>query len=332
MRGNLLRTIGCGLTMLLPVTSHAFEGAPVVGVEAGVAVPTSDFKRSADVGGAIGAFGGYRLSLFGDSFAVSLLGEPMYAAFPTAPCGGDDQRPCRNSEGDLTGIFSLTGGARFALVDRGVEVYFEAKGGYYNATSGAVSGDAGGFNIGGGVSYEFSPGTSLAAFARRDQMYLEAATDSMNDIEFLVFGLGLQHRFEPPPAVEAAPPPPPPTPAPVPVKQKIILRGVHFDFAKADIRADARPVLDEAIATLKENENIAIAINGHTDNIGSAAYNDKLSLRRAEAVFDYLKAGGIDPARGSVFGFGFSNPVASNATADGRAQNRRVELRIVSGD
>ncbi len=134
---------------------------------------------------------------------------------------------------------------------------------------------------------------------------------------------------------EAAPPPPPPpprvAPAPPPVKQKIVLRGVNFDFDKSTIRPDAMPVLDEAIRTLKEAGDVSVICQGYTDSIGSDQYNKALSLRRANAVRDYLVAGGIAPTRISVEGFGKSNPVASNDTADGRAQNRRVELRVTGG-
>jgi outer membrane protein OmpA-like peptidoglycan-associated protein len=132
----------------------------------------------------------------------------------------------------------------------------------------------------------------------------------------------------PPPA-----PPPPPTPMPQPLPppsaKRIILRGVHFDFNKSDIRPDSRPILNEAAEILKENPGVRISVEGHTDAIGSDAYNDKLSLRRAEAVFRYLVNQGIPPERMDVTGYGKRRPVASNDTDSGRAQNRRVELRVV---
>ena len=139
------------------------------------------------------------------------------------------------------------------------------------------------------------------------------------------YTLGLERAAPPPPppAVVQAPPPPPP------VKQKIVLRGVNFDFAKADIRADARPILDEAARLLKEDPSVRIAVEGYTDSIGSEAYNLQLSIRRAEAVRDYLVSQGIASDRMTDKGFGKADPVASNETADGRAQNRRVELRVL---
>jgi len=153
-------------------------------------------------------------------------------------------------------------------------------------------------------------------------------TSGLSALRYVSLSGGVKYSFAgppaPPPAVAQAPPPPP---AP-PTKKKIVLRGVHFDFDKATIRADARPVLDEAIATLKQEGGIAVIAEGHTDSVGSDAYNMKLSQRRAKAVRDYLVAAGISARRISAEGFGESQPVASNDTADGRAQNRRVELRV----
>jgi len=108
------------------------------------------------------------------------------------------------------------------------------------------------------------------------------------------------------------------------------LRGVHFDFDKSDIRTDSRPVLDEAAQTLLGYPNVRVSVEGHTDAIGSAAYNERLSVRRAEAVFRYLVNHGVSPDRMEVVGYGKSRPVADNETESGRAQNRRVELHVVN--
>ena len=116
------------------------------------------------------------------------------------------------------------------------------------------------------------------------------------------------------------------------MKRKIVLRGVNFDFDKSNIRSDARPVLDEAINVLKHEGGIAVIAEGHTDSKGTDAYNQRLSERRAKAVRDYLVKGGVAASRIETVGFGESKPVASNDTDEGRAQNRRVELRIRGGD
>lgn len=131
---------------------------------------------------------------------------------------------------------------------------------------------------------------------------------------------------EPVAYVPPPPPPPEPTPAPAPVKQRIVLRGVNFDFNSADIRPEARPVLDQAAQILKANRNVEVRVEGHTDSVGTPEYNQALSLRRAESVFRYLVNRGVDPERCRVEGFGESRPIASNETDAGRAQNRRVEL------
>lgn len=128
----------------------------------------------------------------------------------------------------------------------------------------------------------------------------------------------------PPPRVVRAPPPPPPPP-PV-VKKKIVLRGVHFDFDKATIRSDSVPVLREAAKTLKENPSVNVIIEGHTDSQGTEEYNERLSVRRANAVKDYLVKLGVAANRLTAQGKGESQPVASNDTEEGRAENRRVEL------
>lgn len=128
-------------------------------------------------------------------------------------------------------------------------------------------------------------------------------------------------------AIVAAPPPPP-APAPAAVQKKIVLRGVNFDFDKANIRPDATPILKEAATILKENATLKVSVEGHTDAKGTDDYNLKLSMRRAAAVKAFLVQEGVAESRLSTRGLGESQPVASNETDDGRAQNRRVELKV----
>ena len=122
------------------------------------------------------------------------------------------------------------------------------------------------------------------------------------------------------------PPPPPPTPPPPPPQAKLVLRGVHFDFNKHNIRPGDAAVLDEAAATLKEHPNVTVDANGYCDAIGGEDYNLKLSDKRANAVVDYLVKAGIPSNRLVPHGYGKTNFVAPNNTSEGRAQNRRVEL------
>ncbi len=109
-----------------------------------------------------------------------------------------------------------------------------------------------------------------------------------------------------------------------------VIRGIYFDFNKATIKDKSRPVLDRAVAVLTEFPSIRIEISGHTDNVGSAEYNKKLSGARAGSVRDYLVGHGVDTSRIETRGAGFDEPVGTNKTATGRAQNRRIEFTILT--
>ncbi len=107
----------------------------------------------------------------------------------------------------------------------------------------------------------------------------------------------------------------------------VVLRGVTFESGKSALKSDSYTVLDIVAASLVANPNIRIEIAGHTDNTGSAAVNTRLSQARADAVRAYLASKGVAPDRMVAKGYGPTVPVATNTTAAGRAQNRRVELR-----
>ncbi len=102
---------------------------------------------------------------------------------------------------------------------------------------------------------------------------------------------------------------------------------INFDFDKSVVKSQYYPVLDEVVQIMNRYPALNVEVEGHTDSVGSDAYNQKLSQRRANAVKDYLvKKGGISASRLTTVGYGESKPVTSNATAEGRAKNRRVEL------
>ena len=140
--------------------------------------------------------------------------------------------------------------------------------------------------------------------------------------------IGYKYAQEPAPAPAATPVPPPPPPPPPPpmAKERIVLRGVHFDFNRYNIRADAAPILDEAADILSKHPDVTVDVDGYCDIIGSYRYNLKLSQRRADAVAGYLEGKGIAANRLITHGYGKTHFVATNATPEGRAQNRRVEL------
>lgn len=110
----------------------------------------------------------------------------------------------------------------------------------------------------------------------------------------------------------------------------IVLEGVEFEFNSAKLKPESYPVLDNAAMILTKHPEIDVEIQGHTDNIGSDAYNKKLSQKRAEAVRDYLITKHmIEPVRLIPIGYGESCPVADNSTEEGRQKNRRVEFFIL---
>jgi OOP family OmpA-OmpF porin len=126
-----------------------------------------------------------------------------------------------------------------------------------------------------------------------------------------------------PPRIVEPRPAPAPTPA---VPRKLTLEGVNFDSDSARLRPESIAVLDSAAATLREWGEVRVEVAGHTDSVHSDAYNLRLSQRRAEAVRAFLIDRGVAAARLTARGYGESQPVADNGTAQGRSKNRRVEL------
>jgi len=111
--------------------------------------------------------------------------------------------------------------------------------------------------------------------------------------------------------------------------EKAVLRNIFFEFNSAELLAESTAELEILAAFMKENSSVKIEIEGHTDNIGKPAYNQQLSEQRAKAVYDFLISQGIEEKRLTYKGYGETQPMASNDTEDGRAQNRRTEFRIV---
>jgi OOP family OmpA-OmpF porin len=112
------------------------------------------------------------------------------------------------------------------------------------------------------------------------------------------------------------------------IKDEIALRGVNFESNSDRLVPGATRILDDAAATLQKNPSIKVEVAGHTDSDGAAEYNEGLSARRATTVRDYLAANGVAVDRMTTRGYGESQPIADNGTAAGKAENRRVVLRI----
>lgn len=111
--------------------------------------------------------------------------------------------------------------------------------------------------------------------------------------------------------------------------KSFVLEDCNFETGKANLEESSFTVLDELVAYLNRKDDERIELGGHTDNVGTAPKNLKLSEDRANTVRAYLLTKGIDPLRVSAKGYGMSKPVASNATAEGKAQNRRTEVKIL---
>jgi outer membrane protein OmpA-like peptidoglycan-associated protein/tetratricopeptide (TPR) repeat protein len=113
------------------------------------------------------------------------------------------------------------------------------------------------------------------------------------------------------------------------VGSKIILNNIFFDFNKATLRSESVAELDRVFKMLNDLPTLKIELSGHTDNVGSASYNQKLSEDRAKSVVDYLIGKGIAVNRLVFKGYGFSQPIADNKTEEGRQQNRRTEFKVL---
>src|SRR2546423_6030999 len=131
-----------------------------------------------------------------------------------------------------------------------------------------------------------------------------------------------------PAPIAAAPIAPAPAVVPISVRRQAITLGADtsFDTGKADLKREGQAKLEELAAKLRGVEFDSIRVTGHTDNVGSDVANQKLSLRRANAVKQYLASRGIDPAKIKTTGQGKAKPIADNKSTQGRARNRRVQI------
>ena len=296
---------------------HEEGGGVTGGVDVGAVMPLNAFDRFSTTGFMIAPWIGY---MFNEYVGLMAQGQGLVVPNRSRGIGFDE----------VTSALAGGVGPRVAVPAGPMELYGTFQiGGITGLTSpSAITDTSWGFSTGGGINFPVTETLAVGAWARWNRWYQRSR--GVGDVRYASAGIGVTLKQAPPPppapkVAEAPPPPPPPTPAP---KRKIVLRGVNFDFDKATIRPDARPVLDEAIRILKEESGISVVAEGHTDAVGSETYNQGLSERRAQAVRDYLVDGGVAPSRIETVGYGESQPVATNDTAEGRAQNRRVELEV----
>lgn len=336
-------------TFAVRAHAQALPGT-LLGLDVGAGIPISDFQDSAKVGGVVAPFVGYRFISRGYAFTpmvrtqfgfLQAVDQDFTYLEGEEPQVGDDQVIRRRiHESDVQTLFAGTGGFRIGVIDDTKEFFFGSHGGYYTGLgSGPVRGAGPGYSLEIGGNYRILENTQIGLFIRRDAAFMKPTIDpakSDENLEYLTTGLTIIQRL---PAAAAAPPPPPPPPPPPaptpepavevpPVQKKIVLRGVNFAFDSDRLSPEAMPILDEAVTAIQAAGEVTVSIEGHTDSVGSAEYNLGLSRRRAESVRKYLESRGIAGSRLQTVGFGKDQPVASNDTAEGRAQNRRVELRV----
>ncbi len=346
----MMRRAMCALvvaaTMVVATTASAQgeDQRPYAGLDLGASVPVTDHYWShVHLGGAASPYVGY---MFHRNFGLQLNGH--VALQPP----DDDGRGIPN-EGDVTTVLGLTAGPRLSLPlgDR-VELYGLGQGGFYSGVSGRLDDTEFGFAAGAGMDVYLTRNVALSAFGRWHYSFLQPEPSRLGppytggatqnpedqgpeDIQWVTAGIGIKYDFRhepppppPPPVVVVEAPPPPEPKLPPPTKRKIVLRSVHFDFDKATIRSDAKPILDQAARTLREEGAVSVVIEGHTDSVGPEKYNMELGRRRAAAVREALSSRGIDRSRIEIVSYGESRPVATNDTDEGRQQNRRVELDV----
>lgn len=197
-----------------------------------------------------------------------------------------------------------------------------------------------------GLGLEYKLNESWAVRGEAERYRVADAVHNRGDVDFysinLVYKLGRPVAAKAVPYVAPPPPPEPPpaaivvkvepivVPAPTPVSEKLSFSAeALFDFDKSIVKPNGKVALDDLVKNLKGMNTEVMITVGHTDSIGTPEYNQKLSLRRADAVKTYLVSTGIDASRIYTEGKGEAQPLADNKTAEGRQQNRRVTVEVV---
>jgi OOP family OmpA-OmpF porin len=292
------------------------------------------------------AFGGYQLNRYlGIEAGYFNLGEFGFTS-TTVPAGTLDGRiKLHGINLDLVGTLPIT--ERFSVLGRVGAQYasardsFNGSGGVVVLTPSASKSETN-VKFGAGLQYAFTPNLMLRGEAERYRV--NDAVGNHGDVNMvsvgLVFAFGREPAAAPRPVAQAAPPPspppvmavaapppPPPAPAPMPPRRVSFSADTLFGFDRSTLGPQGKTALDQFARDLAGMQFDTVTVEGHTDRLGSEPYNQKLSMRRAEAVKDYLaSAGGVDPGRISAVGQGESHPV----TQAGDCRGNKPDARLVA--
>ena len=292
------------------------QGQGAVEMDAFAKYYEPDTRTGLDEGALYGAGIGYFLT---DDVSLN-LSHGVYDGVDLDGAAG------KNIEGELT---SLDAVYHFGAPDVGLRPYVSA-GAAHQSIGQATSGrDRSSFaNLGAGLKYYFTQ--NVFAKAGVEAMYNidQANTEWMGGVGVgLNFG-GAQPAPAPAPVAVAPVEEPAPVAEPVPEVVRVEL-DVKFDFDKSKVKEESYADIQSLADFMNQNPQTSTTVEGHTDSVGTDAYNQKLSERRAAAVRDVLvNQYGVADARVSSVGYGESRPVADNATEEGRAVNRRVEAEV----
>lgn len=242
---------------------------------------------------------------------------------------------------DLVGQLALS--ERFSVIGRVGAAYTSARTAFSGTRLNAVTAPNAkqskvGPKVGLGLEYKFTE--ALAMRGEYERYRLNDAVGNRGDVDMAT--LGLVYKFGRPVAVAPVYTPPPvqpmmpaeAAPAPIappqPTSEKVAFAAeALFDFDKSVVKPAGKAALDDLLAKLQGMNTEVMVTVGHTDSKGSDAYNQRLSLRRAEAVKAYIVSKGIDASRVYTEGKGETQPIADNSTEEGRAKNRRVTVEVV---
>jgi len=329
-----------GLARWVPATTLAlaFTALPIlaeegafVGVDVGVSEPVNgNYRAHVKTGVALNPFAGY---MFTENFGVQGQIHLDYHEADAHPerGGGNNQQETTMLGGTVGPRLDVPLGGPFEDL---VALYATTQGGVFTGLSGRLHHTGAGVSLGGGLDVNVTDTVTLGLFGRWNRAYMKPSPEDLGDcqhpderyaedIVWATGGLSLKVAFP----TEEAPPPPAVVPPPT-IDKTFVLRNVYFDFDRDTLRPDALPLLDGVASELKADEEIAIVAEGHADSRGTAKYNMGLSRRRAERVKTYLVDHDVAATRIRVEGAGETKPAASNDTLEGRAKNRRVEIRV----